>query len=201
LTISYSPLDDRFAIEEEFDILIQKAAAITDPFEQSFFLLVHIAYLQAFEDVNKRTSRIASNIPLLKADLAPMSFLTMNDSDYIDGLIGIYELNNVSLLRDVYIDAYLTSAENYKVLRAEVETPEKAALAYRDFVREAVRRSVLDWKEFRPDHVIAMAAEAGIPEADREQVVNYVGHEFHGLHEGNIIRYRLRAQDLASIKR
>jgi hypothetical protein len=198
---SYSPLGDRFAIEEEFDILIQKAAAIRDPFEQSFFLLVQIPYLQAFDDVNKRTSRISANVPLLKADLAPLSFLTMNDNDYIDGLIGVYELNNVSLLREVYIDAYLASAENYKVLRAEVETPDKAALVYRDFVRQAVRRSVLDWKAFRSDNVRAMAVEAGIPEVDRENVVNYVGHEFRGLHEGNVIRYRLRPEDLAGIKR
>ncbi len=140
---SFRPLDDQFEIEEEFDILIEKAAAIHDPFEQSFFLLVHIPYLQAFDDINKRTSRIASNIPLLKADLAPLSYLTMDDSAHIEGLIGIYELNNVSLLREAYIDAYLTSAENYRTLRAEIETPKKAALVYRDFVRKAVRRSVL----------------------------------------------------------
>ena len=198
---SYSPLDDQFEIEEEFDILIQKAAAIADPFEQSFFLLVHIPYLQAFDDINKRTSRIASNIPLLKADLAPMSFVAMHDRDYIDALIGIYELNNVSLLRDVYIDAYIASAENYKTLRAELETPDKAALAYRDFVREAVRRSVLDWKAFRPESIMAMAAEADIPEADRQQVTAYVGQEFRGLHEGNVIRYRLRPEDLTGINR
>jgi len=198
---SFRPLGDQFAIEEEFDILIEKAAAINDPFEQSFFLLVHIPYLQAFDDINKRTSRIASNIPLLKADLAPMSYLTMDDNAYIDGLIGIYELNNVSLLRDVYIDAYMTSAENYRTLRAEVETPEKAALVYRDFVREAVRRSVLDWKAFRPERIMAMAAEADIPEADREEVVNYIGNEFRSLHEGNVIRYRLRPEDLAGISR
>lgn len=196
---SYRPLGDQFAIEQEFDILIQKAAAITDPFEQSFFLLVHIPYLQAFDDINKRTSRVASNIPLLKADLAPMSFLTMDDGAYIDGLIGIYELNNVSLLREVYIDAYLASAENYRTLRAEVETPEKAALVYRDFVRKAVRRSVLDWKVFLPERIMAMAAEADIPEDDREQVVNHVGQEFRGLHEGNVIRYRLRPEDLVGI--
>ncbi|MBK9130029.1 MAG: Fic family protein [Gammaproteobacteria bacterium] len=198
---SYRPLADQFAIEEEFDILVHKAAAISDPFEQSFFVLVHIAYLQAFEDVNKRTSRIAANIPLLKADLAPMSFMAMNDAHYIDGLIGVYELNNVALLRDVYIDAYLASAENYRVLRAELESPEKAALAYRDFVRASVRRSVLEWKAFRPEAVMAMAMEAGIPEDDREQVVNYVGQEFRGLHEGNVIRYRLRPEDLAGIAR
>ncbi len=196
---SYRPLGDQFAIEEEFDILVQKATAITDPFEQSFFLLVYIPYLQAFDDINKRTSRVASNIPLLKADLAPMSFLTMDDSAYIDGLIGIYELNNVSLLREVYTDAYLASAENYRTLRAEVEAPEKAALVYRDFVREAVRRSVLDWKAFLPERIMVMAAEADIPEDDRKQVVNYVGQEFRGLHEGNVIRYRLRPEDLVGI--
>jgi Fic family protein len=198
---SFRPLGDQFAIEEEFDILIEKAAAINDQFEQSFFLLAHIPYLQAFDDINKRTSRVASNIPLLKADLAPMSFLTMEDSAYIDGLIGIYELNNVSLLREVYVEAYTTSAENYRTLRAEVETPAKAALVYRDFVREAMRRSVLDWKAFRPELIMAMATESDIPEADREEVVNYIENEFRGLHEGNVIRYRLSPEDLAGISR
>jgi len=198
---SFRPLGDQLEIEEEFDILIEKAAAINDPFEQSFFLLVHIPYLQAFDDINKRTSRIASNIPLLKADLAPMSFLTMDDRAYVDGLIGIYELNNVSLLREVYIEAYMTSAENYRTLRAELETPEKAALVYRDFVRKAVRRSVLDWQAFRPELIMDMAAEDDIPEADREEVINYIGNEFRGLHEGNVIRYRLRPEDLAGISR
>jgi Fic family protein len=198
---SYRPLDDQYEIEEEFGILIEKAAAIIDPFEQSFFLLVHIPYLQAFDDINKRTSRIASNISLLKADLAPMSFLTMDDRNYIDGLIGVYELNNVALLREAYIDAYIASAENYKTLRAEVDSPDKAALAYRDFVREAVRRSVLEWKAFRPDNVMAMAAEADIPEAERQQVVDYVGRQFRGLHEGNVIRFRLRPHDLEGIRK
>jgi len=193
---SYRPLDDAVTIPEEFDILIAKAAEITDPFEQSFFLLVHIPYLQAFVDINKRTSRVASNVPLLKADLAPMSFLTMDDANYIDGLIGIYELNNVALLREVYIDSYLASAEKYRVLRAEVETPEKAALAYREFVREAVRRSVLEFKAFRADEILAMATAAGIPEDDRNAVVAYVGEQVRGLHEGNVIRYRLRPADL-----
>ncbi len=196
---SYSPLSDRFEIEDEFAILIEKAATITDPYEQSFFLLVHIPYLQAFEDINKRTSRVAANIPLLREDLAPMSFLTMDDGDYIDGLLGIYELNNVALLRDAYMDAYLASAENYRVLRAELATPDKAALVYREFVREAVRRSVLDRKAFDPNLIMAMAAEAGIPKEDRAQLVNYTRQEFLGLHEGNVIRYRLQPADLEAI--
>lgn len=196
---SYRPLDDAVTIAEEFDILLHKAAQITDPFEQSFFLLVHIPYLQAFADVNKRTSRVASNIPLLKSDLAPMSFTTMDDSDYIDGLIGIYELNNSALLREVFMDAYLASAEKYRILRAEVDSPEKAALAYREFVRAAVRRCVLEFKEFRTDAVDEMALVAGVPDADRADVVAYVREQIAGLHEGNVIRYRLKPDDLTGV--
>lgn len=197
---SYRPPDDRFVIEEEFDLLIRKAERIGDPFEQSFFLLVHIPYLQAFNDVNKRTSRVVANVPLLKADLAPLSFLTMDDADYVDGLIGVYEVNNVSLLRETYVDAYLASAQDYRVLRAELESPSKAALVYRDFVREAVRRNVIEWKGFRRSESATMAVEAGVPGADRDQVVDYIGNEIRNLHEGNAIRYRLSADDLAAMR-
>ena len=196
---SYRPLEDAYDIEEEFRILVAKAAAIADPFEQSFFLLAHIPYLQAFADVNKRTSRVAANIPLLKADLAPLSFVAMDDTAYIDALIGVYELNNVALLRKVYVEAYLASARNYGLLRAELESPAKAALVYRDFVREAVRRNVLEWHGFRREETLQMAVEAEIPQGDREQVVDYVGNEMRGLHEGNAIRYRLTNNDLALI--
>ena len=42
-----------------------------------------------------------------------------------------------------------------------------------------------------------MSTEVGIPETDRERVVVYVGNELRGLHEGNVIRYQLRPEDLA----
>lgn len=196
---SYKPLDDSIAIEEEFDIIIEKAQAIDDPFEQSFFLLVHIPYLQGFVDINKRTSRVAANVPLLKADLAPMSFLAMDDATYIDGLIGIYELNNVSLLREVYVDSYLASAEKYRILRAEVDTPEKAALAYRGVVREIVRHSVLEIKAFKADEAMAMVKAKDVPEEDQAAVVAYAHQQFKGLHEGNLVRYKLKLADIAEI--
>lgn len=197
---SYKPLDDKFEIEDEFEVLVYKAAEIQNPFEQSFFLLLHIPYLQPFDDVNKRTGRVAANIPLLKAGLAPLSFVAMNDRDYIDGLLGVYELNNIALLRDAYIAAYRASAENYKTLRAEVVSPEKAALAYRDFVKGAIRRCVLEWKACSPDSALQLAQEADIPENDRQAVIAYILAEFAGLHEGNCIRYRLKPEDLEKLK-
>ncbi len=54
-----------------------KAIKRTDgnnPFEQSIFLLVHISYLQAFIDVNKRTARLCANIALIQNNLVPLAF-------------------------------------------------------------------------------------------------------------------------------
>ena len=67
-------------------------------------------------------------------------------------------------------------------------------------VRSAVRRSVKQWRGFRPEAVAALAVEAGIPEVDHDHVVQYVGKQIRGLHEGNLIRYRLRPEDLAALE-
>ena len=84
---TYSPLSIPQLIHDNFEKLIEKANAINDPFEQAFFLMVHLPYLQPFEDVNKRTSRLAANIPLIKKNLFPLSFIDFNEKDYINGLL------------------------------------------------------------------------------------------------------------------
>lgn len=53
--------------------------------------------------------------------------------------------------------------------------------------------------EFRRQDPGGTLGEAGIPGADVEQVVDYVGDQFRGLHQGNVIRHRLRPEDLAGI--
>ena len=82
---------------------------------------------------------------------------------------------------------------------AELASPKRATLFHRRFVRRAVRHCVLELKGFRTEEVRDMAAEAGIPEADRDHVVDYVAREFHSLHEGNAVRYPLRSEDLAAV--
>ena len=60
----FHPLEVPQLVEESFDQILATAAAITDPFEQAFFVMVHLPYLQPFDDVNKRVSRLAANISL-----------------------------------------------------------------------------------------------------------------------------------------
>src|SRR6202162_1910997 len=110
---TFHPLEVPQLIEESFDQILATAAAITDPFEQAFFVMVQLPYLQPFDDVNKRVSRLAANIPLIKGNFSPLSFEGVPRHYYTDALLGVYELNRVALLRDVFIWAYERSAARY----------------------------------------------------------------------------------------
>ena len=50
---AFHPLENPHLIADNFNAILKKAEVITDPFEQAFFILVHLPYLQPFEDVNK----------------------------------------------------------------------------------------------------------------------------------------------------
>src|SRR6185503_12364273 len=77
----YQPLAIPQRLDELFDLLLATTAAIDDPFEQAFFIMVQLPYLQPFEDVNKRVSRLAANIPFIKQNLAPLSFVDVPGRD------------------------------------------------------------------------------------------------------------------------
>lgn len=65
----YKPMSSEEVLSIQLEAVLNKANQIIDPFEQSFFIMVHLPYLQPFADINKRTSRLAANIPLLKANV------------------------------------------------------------------------------------------------------------------------------------
>lgn len=110
---AYIPLDNHHQLSGEFDHFLEKLNAIKNPFEQSLFILVFIPYFQIFMDINKRTSRIWANIPLIKNGLTPFSFLQIQDRDYIDAILAIYELNDTSLMRDIFVTNYLLNRKRY----------------------------------------------------------------------------------------
>ncbi len=103
---TYVPLDGRDRLTRLLLRVLEKARDIADPFEQSFFLLAHISYLQAFVDVNKRTARLASIIPLIRADCVPQSFLDVDRDQYLKAKIALYESRELAPLAEVYSWSY-----------------------------------------------------------------------------------------------
>ncbi len=162
--------------------------------------LVHVPYLQPFATFNERTSRVASIIPLLKTGLAPMSFFAIDDRDYIRGLLGVYELNDVSLLREAFVNGYVATAKRYRHLRPEAINIERASVTYRRFARRAVRRCILEWRAFEPERVREMMGDADIPLADRDEVLDFVEDSFRTLTPGNAILYGVKPEALEGLE-
>ncbi|PVM84449.1 hypothetical protein DDF62_22205 [Caulobacter radicis] len=195
---TFHPLETPALITECFDQLLATAEAIRDPFEQAFFVMVQLPYLQPFDDVNKRVSRLAANIPLIKANLAPLSFTDVPGDLYAQATLAVYELNQVDLLKDVFLWAYERSAARYAAVRQSLGDPDPFRLKYRDALREVVSevvRSAITRPE-TGDH-IRSRARALLPEADREQFVEVAETELLGLHEGNFARYQIRPGEFA----
>jgi Fic family protein len=187
----YLPLALPQGVQELFDIVVDMAAEIEDPFEQAFFLMVHLPYLQPFEDVNKRVSRLAANIPFIRHNLCPLSFIDVPQQAYVDAMLGVYELNRVELLRDVFVWAYARSCQQYVAVQQNLAQPDVFRLRYRRALGEVVAVMV---RELEPATEAAVRARmpAEVAEADRAGFVALVLVELKALHTGNAVRFGLR---------
>jgi hypothetical protein len=198
---TFTPLGIPQKIEEQFGLMLRKAGEIPDPFEQAFFVMVHLPYLQPFIDVNKRTSRLGANLPLIKANLCPLSFVDVPEDAYVEGTLGVYELTRVELLRDVFVWAYERSCAQYVVVREAVGRPDPIRLAYREHLREVVREMVQGLTVPDPAALDAWGAANGVKEEDRPAFVDAARAELLDLHEGSLRRYRILPSEFAAWER
>jgi hypothetical protein len=187
----YLPIGLPARVAELFKIVIGMANQIDDPFEQSFFLMVHLPYLQPFQDVNKRVSRLAANIPLIKRNLSPLSFVDVPERAYVDGLLGVYELTRVDLLRDVFVWAYERSCHRYVAIEQQLVPPDAFRLRHRLALAEVVR-TVVRGGLLATEDVIRRSMPLTVPVDEQEAFVRLVIKEFVTLHAGNAIRFGIR---------
>jgi len=194
----YRPLSTPQQIDETLGVVLDKLGAIADPFEQSFFAMVHLPYLQPFADVNKRVSRLAANLPLFRANLCPLTFLDVPEQAYSRAMLGVYEMTRVELLRDLYVWAYERSTQEYLAIRQELVEPDPTRLAYRELIKQSIREVV------QHPHADALAAIAQameqVPQTDRDDVQALIVQELRRLHEGVLARYGLRPSELTAWK-
>jgi len=191
---AYTPPAIPQIIEECLDLIITKAGQIGDPFERAFFIMVHVPYLQPFEDVNKRVSRLAANIPLINGNLCPLSFVDVPERAYIAGTLGVYEMTRVELLRDVFVWTYERSCQRYVVIRDSVAEPDLFRMKYRKALIEVIGGIVRERKPPTEDE-IHVFAEPRVEPQDLPRFVDLVNREFGRLNDGNIARYRIRLSD------
>lgn len=193
---TYSPLNIPQLLETYFNELLEKCAKIINPFEQAFFLLVHVPYLQAFEDVNKRVSRLAANIPFIKKNLAPLSFIHVEVKDYIDAILAVYELNDIRLLNELFCTSYYTSVKRYKVIKENTNKPDPFKLKYRTPIKKCVQEAILHKvTKNQAINYIRTWSQQQIPLEDQQHFLYIIEQELMNLHEGNFARYQVKPSE------
>jgi hypothetical protein len=192
----YRPSGIPQIIRESFELLLAKVRDIPDPFEQAFFLMVHIPYLQPFIDVNKRTSRIAANIPFIKGNLCPLSFIDVPHDTYIEATIGIYERKEVALLRDLFVWAYRRSCTQYRVVRESLGEPDTVRFRYRDQLADLVRETIRSCAPIRRSRFRGWAHQHDIEKESQEAFVERAMDILLNLTEGVAGRHGLSDEDV-----
>jgi hypothetical protein len=196
----YLPLSMPQLIKEMFELMLEKASQIQNPFEQAFFIMVHLPYLQPFEDVNKRVSRLAANIPLNRHNLAPLSFVDVPGDLYIQGLLAVYELNRVELLKDVFLWAYQRSSARYAAVRQSLGEPDLFRLKHRQAIRTSISEIILKTMDRKDADALIHKNSIDIPQGERAKFIEYVETELLSLHDGNFARYYISPSEFARWK-
>lgn len=194
---SYVPPVLHDVLVRNLQMICAKASQIEDPFEKAFFLLVHLPYLQPFEDCNKRTSRVACNIPLLRHGVVPMSWLDVDHGSYSNGLIGVYERNNPSILAEVFVDGYLHSTERFEIMK-RTAVPTATQVRYRSTIKQVVRAAVLDGDSSIPGDVEPKDVGEFILHVEKELALLRKGNlgamVRFGLAEGDVRHWNCRTE-------
>lgn len=197
---TYAPIEGRERLTRLLNALLAKARAIVDPFEQSLFLLVQLSYLQAFVDVNKRTARLASIIPLIRGDFVPQSFVEVDPDAYLKATIVLYELNEVGPLADLYVWSYRRSCDRFDNQAKVIGFDEISAL-YRPLRRAVVAELV---RQAVPPAKVAQWITAHVPgniePQHREKFFSDVQAELDNLDTSRIAGLGITVEDLARWK-
>ncbi|HEY9790647.1 MAG TPA: Fic family protein [Candidatus Obscuribacterales bacterium] len=193
---TFQPLAIPQLVDEYFQQVLNTAQAIKDPFEQSLFVMVQLPYLQPFDDVNKRVSRLAANIPLIKSNLIPLTFLDVPRDLYTQAILGVYELNRVEMLKDIYLWAYERSAERYVAAQQSLGEPDPFRLKRREELRQVIGEIVrIKYKRQDAVQYLENWAAKNLPVDERAKFIDVSQDELLALHEGNFARYKVRPSE------
>lgn len=186
----YVPAQLPALLQEMFERIVSTAQQIKNPLEAAFFLWVNLAYLQPFEDGNKRVSRLAANIPLMLYNQAPLSFLDVDRDDYALAMMGIYESCDVCMAVDLFDWTYRRSHAKYRVVLEAMGSPDPFRIKHREALSEAVVSVVR-----RRKPAAEAAAASGVPVEDLPKFEQWLAQALDALADHNCARFRLGIQE------
>lgn len=137
---------------------------------------------------------MAANLPLLRANLCPLTFIDVPEHAYSLAVLGIYEMTRVELLRDLFLWAYERSTQDYLAIKQDLAELDPLRLGYRTLIKRIVQE-VVRIPGGDPIAQIKEALADTVPENDRSNLEALILDELRRLHEGVLARYGLRPSE------
>ena len=110
---NYKPLSDARQIQKALQDVCDLINFKQNILEKALITLLLIAYIQPFEDGNKRTARILCNALLLANKYCPISFRTVDPDDYRYATLLFFEQNSLPSFKKMFIEQFEFSTANY----------------------------------------------------------------------------------------
>lgn len=110
---NYKPLSDARQIQKALQDVCELINFKQNILEKALITLLLIAYIQPFEDGNKRTARILCNALLLANKYCPISFRTVDPDDYRYATLLFFEQNSLPSFKKMFIEQFEFSTVNY----------------------------------------------------------------------------------------
>lgn len=109
----YLPPDNEYIIQEAMEKLCGLINSKENIFERAILSILLLSYIQPFEDGNKRTARLTGNAILMNGNCCPLSYRSINPSDYKKAVLLFYELNNISSFKQIFINQFEFAVNTY----------------------------------------------------------------------------------------
>jgi Fic family protein len=110
---NYVPPEMQYIVEEALNKMCNLINSKENAFEKALIAILMISYIQPFDDGNKRTVRLTANAILMAENCCPLSYRSINPSDYKKSILLFYELNNITAFKEIFINQYKFAVENY----------------------------------------------------------------------------------------
>ncbi len=110
---AYRPLDNEFQIKEALRDLCHLINRTKPPFLKALLAAAGVAYIQAFEDGNKRTSRLMGNAILMANDHCPISYRSIDETEYKKAMILFYEQHSIEYFKRLFLEQYEFATRTY----------------------------------------------------------------------------------------
>ena len=110
---NYKPLSNQLQIKDAVEKLIITINQTENIIEKALITVIMISYIQPFEDGNKRTGRILANAILFANGYCPLSYRSVNESDYKKAVILFYENNSIDYFKELFVEQFKFAVEKY----------------------------------------------------------------------------------------